>query len=177
MSTIIAGDGRTFAGHLLHLSFKEVFNHDIPKLLNLGETEAEALQKGWEKLGPEVQDSLLHASGIINEITSDLSKAPQDVIDSVLAKFTDIKVEDLNQWLAKVSGIFTGAAINVNQDGAQSVLNLQNYFKQFEGNKLSGILSWFAQALATIIKPDNVIAQVTTYMETAYQFIKALFNK
>lgn len=177
MATIIAGDGKTFAGHLLHLNFKQVFQHDIPKLLNLAETESEAIQKGWEKLDESVKSSLLHGSGIINEIAADLDKAPKDVIDSVLAKFTDIKVEDLEAWLPKIQEVFTGVSASIDQDAATTILNLQAYFKQFEGTKLNGILSWISQALATIIKPDNIIAQVATYIEPAYQFIKVLFGK
>lgn len=169
----IAGDGKTFAGHLIKGNFDQIFHHDLPKVLNLGSKEAKALRDGWNKLSSELQNALVHGSGIVDTIANDVNALPTDVINGILSKFTDVKIEDLTPWLAKVQGVFTGVTAAVDQDAATTIANLQEYFKQFEGTQLGGILSTVAQILASVIAPDSIFAQIATYIETAYQvFIK-----
>jgi len=179
MSTTIPGDGKTFLNHVLHLNLDEVFHHDIPKVLGLAETESQILKDSWAKLEPNVQTALLHGTGIVNEIAADLNSPAASVVDSILAKFTDLKVEDLAPLLAKLQVELTSIDAIPNQDAATTIENLQKYIqsKVSTGSILGSILSRAAQALAVIINPTSVIGQIATYAETAYQIIKSLFNK
>lgn len=179
MPTTIAGDGRTFAHHILTLNLDEVFHHDIPKATGFAAREARILQDGWNKLDITIQNALLHGTGILDTIGADLTAAPDVVVNAILSKFTDITKEDLQAWLAKVQGIFTGVAAIPNQDAETTVKNLQAYITAHvaAGSKIGGILSLLAQGLAVIINPTSIIAQIATYSETAYQIIKSLFGQ
>lgn len=169
-----AGDGKTFAGHLIKGNFDQIFHHDIPKVLNLGSKEAKALRDGWNKLSPTLQTGLVHASSIVDEIVKTANAIPADVVNNILSKFTDLKIESLTAWLAEAQGMITGVNAAIDQDAATSIANLQAYFtKYFGSSKLAGILSTGAQILTSIIAPDSIFAQIATYIETAYQvFVK-----
>lgn len=169
----MATEHKTFAGHLIHGEFDAIFNHDIPILLGLANKEAKIIKDGWNKLAPEVQSAFVGGSGIIDTIANSLNSLPQDVINSILAKFTSIKVEDLTVWLAKVQGVFTGVEATVDQDLATTIVNLQAYFKKYENTVIGNILSIASQILISIISPSTIPAQISTYKEIAYRvFVK-----
>lgn len=164
---------KTFAGHLIHGEFVDIFNHDIPILLGLADREAKALQDGWNKLEPQLQTSLVHASGVMDTIATNLDGTGAEVLDSILAKFTDLKVENLKPWLAKVQGVFTGISAIEDQDVEVTITNLQTYLKQYDQTVIGHILSVVSQVFAAIIKPGSLASQIATYMPIAYHtFVK-----
>lgn len=169
MDTTIPGDGKTFAHHLIVGNFNEIFHHDIPIVLGLVDHEAKVLRDGWNKLEPQIQTAMVHGSGIIDEIANDLDKAPATVIDNILSKFTNVKVEDLKPWLAKVQGVFTGIEAIPDQDLATTIENLQEYFKKYVGPKFGDVLSTAAQILTSFIAPDLLFSKIATYITIAYR--------
>lgn len=179
MPNQIAGDGKTFAHHILTLNLEQVFHHDIPKATGYASHEAKVLKAGWEKLDIVTQNALLHGTGILKIVADDLDAVPTDIANTILGKFTDVTKEDLQVWLGKVTAIFTGVAAIPNADLETTIKNLQDYLKGKlkDGSELNSILSAASQILAVIINPDAIIAQIATYAETAYQIIKSIFGK
>lgn len=179
MPDTIAGDGHTFLHHVFTFNLDEVFHHDLPKVLNMAEDESKVLQASWSKLEPELQNALLHSAGIFKIIGDDLSAAPKDVVNKILSTFIDQTQESVTAWLNKVQIEVTGIAAIPNQNIEATIANLQAYLndKVKAGSKLGALLSRASQILALVIKPDSVIGQITTYLETAYQIIKNIFSK
>lgn len=179
ITKIVPGDGFTFAHHVLTLNLDEVFHYDLPKVLGFQKREAKVLRDGWAKLDITVQNALLHGTGILDTIAQDLNAVPKTVVDNILTRFTDTKIEDLQVWLAQVQGVFTGVAAIPNQDVETTIKNLQDYIKSSVdiGPKLGCILSLLAQGLAIVINPVSAVGQIATYTETAYQIIKSVFGK
>lgn len=179
MPNTIPGDSHTFLHHVFTFNLDQVFHHDLPKVLGIADKEARVLQDSWAKLEPAVQNALLHGAGIFKIIGDDLNAAPKDIVDKILATFTDQTKESITEWLSKVQIEITGIEAIPNQDLEATIANLQTYLntKVKAGSNLSALLSRGAQILALIINPDSVIGQITTYLETAYQIIKNIFSK
>lgn len=133
-------------------------------------------KKTWAKLSPEIQNALLHGSGIIATINKYVDAAPQFVIDAIVAKYPDLHIDQITQGLKKVA-VALNIAIDTNDDDLTVVISkLQQYLASTkdDGKVWATISHSLAALLAVVLSPaETKVASVTSLLEFVYQhFIK-----
>jgi hypothetical protein len=129
-----------------------------------------SVEKAWHKLEPEVQNALIHGSGVINIINQNLQKTPQEVFDLIQNKFPDLTKDKLTAALAKVTDGLKVAEDNTNPDVLTTIQNLQKYFSGLQGKFWQGAASTSSQILAIALSPDETpFAKIASFIEFVYR--------
>jgi hypothetical protein len=128
-------------------------------------------EKAWHKLEPQVQNALIHGSGVVKVINDNLQATPQVIFDLIDKKFPDLTKENLTAGLAKVSASFGIAEAVDSPDILTLIQNLQKYFSGLKGKFWEAAASTISQVLAIALAPDE------TPMAKIVQLIEFVFRK
>ena len=130
-------------------------------------------EKAWHKLEPEVQDSLIKGSGIIEVINKNIESTPDEVFELIQKKFPDVTKEKLEAGLQKVSEGFGIATDVTNTPDLQTLItNIQKYLSSLKGKFWESASSIAAQLLSIFFAPDETpFAKVVQFIEYAYRKI------
>ncbi len=133
-----------------------------------------AAQKTWNKLSPEIQQAMLHGSGIIATINDNVDKAPQFVFDLIQTKFPDLTKEKIEEVLKKgAEGLAIAEGIN-DTDVLTVIQRLQTYLSGLQGKTWARISQTLSLAIAAVLAPGATkFATFASLIEFVYQtFIK-----
>jgi hypothetical protein len=128
-------------------------------------------EKAWQKLEPEVQNALIHGSGIIKILNDNIEKTPDEIFALIQQKYPDITKEKLEGALTKVNTDLGIAGSAVAPDLETSIQNLQKYLSSLKGKFWETASSILSQSLAIIFAPDE------TPFAKVVQFIEWVFRK
>ena len=131
-------------------------------------------KKTWAKLSPEVQNAMLHGSGIIDIINNNVDKVPSFVIALIQSKYPDITTDKIHAGLKGIADALH-IAEGVNDGDLEALIsNIQKYLASLNGKIWANISGTLAKAIAAFLAPpETKFAAISSLMEFVYQtFIK-----
>jgi|ERR1017187_655719 hypothetical protein len=156
MSTI----HKTFFGKLL-ADIVSIFGGIFHAVMSGAETT-------FNNLPPATQAALLHGSGVMVFITTEVGKLPAEIRAAILAKFPDINEAALETGLYEIANGFKLNPIQGNLD--DTIAKLQAYLTGLQGNVWNAIVQGAANILAVVLAPAGTkFGAITTLMEYVYQ--------
>jgi hypothetical protein len=133
-----------------------------------------AARRTWKKLSPDVQNAMIHASGVIDIINNNVDKVPDFVVEIIQKKFPDLDLEKLKVGLHAV-GTELNLLEGVNDPDLLTLIEkLQKHLESKQGKAWALISSSMSQILAVILAPaETKVAAIISLIEFVYQhFIK-----
>jgi hypothetical protein len=130
-------------------------------------------EAAWKKLSPQVQDSLVKASGIVAAINDKVDMLPVELYATLQKEFgfDKAKLDALLDEVAK--GINLGMSLN--DDNAIELLqNIQQYLKDKEGKFWANASDTIARLVAIFLAPKSTkFAVIASFITFAYhRFVK-----
>jgi hypothetical protein len=129
-------------------------------------------EHAWKHLSPEIQNAMLHGSGILAIINSNINKTPAFVQDLILKKFPGLTVEKLKEVIKKGSEGLT-IAEHVNSDDLLVMIeNLQKYLGGLKGQAWAKISHFFGLGMAVFLAPPATkVAAIASLLEAFYHLV------
>ncbi len=126
-----------------------------------------AAERAWNKLKPDVQNALVHGSGIIKLISDNIDKAPDELFTIIQTKYPDITKEKLESGLGDVAKYLE---IDLSGDLTSVLKNLQTYFSMQQGKFWDISRSVLSQILAFALAPEQTaMGLITNLMEWVFR--------
>lgn len=151
---------KTFFGRLIASVisfFGSIFKHVM-----------EGAEKTYSELPEATQRALLHGSGVMDFITSQVDAIPSDIQAAILEKFPDLDIASLTSGLLAVAKGF-----NLPVDGnslPDIIAKIQAYLKSLEGNVWDAIVQGAANIVAIFLAPAGTkFGAIASLMEYVYQ--------
>lgn len=129
----------TFFGKILAI-FGNIFSHVF-----------KGAKKTYDKLSPEEQAALLHGSGVISIINTEIGKTPTEIRDAILVAYPDLDETKLENGLFTIAHAFNLAPQENNIEDI--IAKLQTYLSSLKGNIWEGISHDLAGLLTIIFAP------------------------
>lgn len=125
-------------------------------------------EKTFKSLPKEAQDALLHGSGVIEFINSNVGELPENIEAGILEKFPDLDTEALKAGLLAISKAFN---LPVDENSLPDIIKkIQNYLSSLHGNVWDAIVQGAANILAIFLAPkETKFAAISSLMEFVYQ--------
>lgn len=151
---------KTFFGRLIASVvgfFGSIFKHVM-----------EGAEKTFDELPKETQDALLHGSGVMDFINSQVDGLPEDIEAAILEKFPDLDMNSLKTGLLAVA---KGFKLDVNENSIHDIITkIQAYLKSLEGNVWDAIVNGAANIIAIFLAPAGTkFGAIASLMEYVYQ--------
>jgi hypothetical protein len=151
---------KTFFGRLIASVvsfFGSIFKHVM-----------EGAEKTFKELPQATQDALIHGSGVMDFINSQVGAIPADIEAAILEKFPDLDIKSLTSGLLAVA---KGFNLNVDENSLPDIIaKIQAYLKSLEGNVWDAIVQGAANIVAIFLAPAGTkFGAIATLMEYVYQ--------
>lgn len=151
---------KTFFGRLIASVigfFGSIFKHVM-----------EGAEKTFNELPKETQDALLHGSGVMEFINTQVDALPEDVEAAILEKFPDLNMDSLKVGLLAVA---KGFKLDVDENSLHDIVSkIQAYLKSLEGNVWNAIVNGAANIVAVFLAPAGTkFGAIASLMEYVYQ--------
>jgi hypothetical protein len=151
---------KTFFGKLISTVigfFGSIFKHVM-----------EGAEKTYNELPEETQQALLHGSGVMDFINSQVGAIPADIEAAILEKFPDLNITSLTTGLLAVA---KGFNLNVDENSLSDIITkIQAYLKSLEGNVWDAIVQGAANIVAIFLAPAGTkFGAIASLMEYVYQ--------
>lgn len=151
---------KTFFGRLIASVigfFGSIFKHVM-----------EGAEKTFNELPKETQDVLLHGSGVMEFINTQVDALPEDVEAAILEKFPDLNMDSLKVGLLAVA---KGFKLDVDENSLHDIVSkIQAYLKSLEGNVWNAIVNGAANIIAVFLAPAGTkFGAIASLMEYVYQ--------
>ena len=151
---------KTFFGRLIASVigfFGSIFKHVM-----------EGAEKTFNELPKETQDALLHGSGVMEFINTQVDALPEDVEAAILEKFPDLNIDSLKVGLLAVA---KGFKLDVDENSLHDIVSkIQAYLKSLEGNVWNAIVNGAANIVAVFLAPAGTkFGAIASLMEYVYQ--------
>lgn len=128
----------------------------------------EGAEKTFNELPKETQDALLHGSGVMEFINTQVDALPEDVEAAILEKFPDLNIDSLKAGLLAVA---KGFKLDVDENSLHDIVSkIQAYLKSLEGNVWNAIVNGAANIVAVFLAPAGTkFGAIASLMEYVYQ--------
>jgi hypothetical protein len=128
----------------------------------------EGAEKTFNELPKETQDALLHGSGVMEFINTQVDALPEDVEAAILEKFPDLNMDSLKAGLLAVA---KGFKLDVDENSLHDIVSkIQAYLKSLEGNVWNAIVNGAANIVAVFLAPAGTkFGAIASLMEYVYQ--------
>lgn len=128
----------------------------------------EGAEKTFDELPQETQDALIHGSGVMDFINSQVGELPENIEAAILEKFPDLNIDSLKSGLLAVA---KGFKLNVDENSlADIIAKIQGYLKSLEGNVWNAIVQGAANIVAVFLAPAGTkFGAIASLMEYVYQ--------
>lgn len=133
-----------------------------------------AAQKTWNKISPELQKAMLHGSGIISIINTNVDASPDFIVELIQKKFPDLTKESIHESLLKATeGLAIAGSLN-NPDLGTTIQLIQGYLSGLKGKVWANISQTLAKGIAAFLAPSGTkFAAISSLIEFVFQtFIK-----
>lgn len=128
----------------------------------------EGAKKTYESLTPEQQAALLHGSGIIDILNTEVGKTPAEIRALIIQRFPDLDEAKLEAGLIATAHAFN-LAVDINSI-EDVIAQLQAYLSSLHGNIWESISHGVAGLLAVLFSPsDTKFAAIGSLVEYVYQ--------
>lgn len=152
---------KTFFGRLLAGIvgiFGSIFSHVLS-----------GAEQTFDALPQETKDALIHGSGVLDFINSEVDMVPADIEAGILAKFPDLTADSLNAGLTIIAQAFKLDVAN-GDPLTDVITKLKAYLQTLQGNTWDMIVQGMANILAIFLAPIGTKAgAITQLMEYVYQ--------
>lgn len=151
---------KTFFGRLIESVisfFGSIFKHVM-----------EGAEKTFNELPQATKDALIHGSGVMDFINSQVGALPQDIEAAILEKFPDLDIKSLTSGLLAVA---KGFNLPVDENSLTDIIaKIQAYLKSLEGNVWDAIVQGAANIVAIFLAPAGTkFGAIASLMEYVYQ--------
>jgi hypothetical protein len=125
-------------------------------------------KKSFEDLPEEEQKALIHGSGVMEFISSQIGELPENIQAGILVKFPDINIELLKAGLIAIS---KGFNLKVDENSVPDLIaKIQDHLHSLEGDTWNAIIRGAAELIAIFLAPKGTkFGAFTSLIEYVYQ--------
>ena len=131
-------------------------------------------EKTWKKYEPALQNSMIHASSVIELINNNVDSVPQAILEKIQLKFPDIDFDKLKLGLHAIATEFNLLTGVIDPEPVVTLQAIQAYLKSKDGKAWAWASDAFANLIAIFLAPaDTKVTAIVSLMWWCYQkFVK-----
>lgn len=125
-------------------------------------------EKTFNNLPEATQQALLHGSGVLDFINSQVDAVPEDIEAGLLKEFPDLDIDKLKIGLLAVA---QGFNLQVDANSVTDIIQkIKDYLTSLHGNVWDAITQGAANIIAIFLAPaDTKFGAIASLMEYVYQ--------
>ncbi len=131
-------------------------------------------KKTWQHVEPEVQNAMLHSTGIVDVINKNITQTPQFILELIKKQFPQLPVEKIEAMLKKAAVELKLVDDSLNPDALTTLEAIQKYLASHNGTGWALASDGVAKVIAVFLAPAGTKATtIISLLWWVYQtFIK-----
>lgn len=126
------------------------------------------MKKVYNDLPQEAKDALLHGTGIIDILNTEIGKTPAELRALILSKYPDLDETKLEEGLFRLIHVFKLLPDSNNIDDV--ITAIQSHLKSLEGKEWATFSHAASSLLAALFSgPETKVASIVSLIEYVYQ--------